>query len=59
MSFPLNHSFEKKAASKDIPRSIHKYVTWVAERGQRIYRMNDDEERQVKISQGVHTQVCD
>jgi len=42
--FPLNNSSEKKAASEDIPRSIHKYVTWGAECSQRTYRLKNNEE---------------
>ncbi|MCG5380099.1 hypothetical protein, partial [Providencia rettgeri] len=42
--FPLNNSSEKKAVSENIPRSIHKYVTWGAERSQRTYRLKNDEE---------------
>ncbi|MEZ2896311.1 hypothetical protein, partial [Providencia rettgeri] len=42
--FPLNNSSEKKAANEDISRSIHKYVTWGAERSQRTYRLKNDEE---------------
>ncbi|MEQ5319296.1 hypothetical protein ABN239_19900 [Providencia vermicola] len=42
--FPLNNSSEKKAVNEDIPRSIHKYVTWGAERSQRTYRLKNDEE---------------
>ncbi len=42
--FPLNYSSEKKAANKDIPRSIHKYVTWGAECSQRTYRLKNNEE---------------